>query len=278
MRHEVDMKPVIFTDLDGTLLDNNYSYRSALAVIKRIKDEAIPLIPVTSKTRAEVESLRQKLGVNDPFITENGGGVFIPDGAFPFPVKGEESGRMRLIRLGAPYEKLKDALREIREKTGFHMTGFADLTPEEISERTGLPLEDARLSKARDFDEPFFLDSGSLEEVRVMAGSFGLTVTRAKVLHLTGDNDKGRAVEILKTLYRAHYGKAVFIGLGNAENDIPLLKSVDYPVLVRNEDGRYEPVDGIPSLIKADGIGPDGWAKALTSILDSIKASEAYTC
>lgn len=272
------MKPVIFTDLDGTLLDNNYSYSSALPVLKRIKDESIPLIPVTSKTRAEVERLRERLGVKDPFITENGGGVFIPIGAFPFPVKGEESGPVKLIRLGTTYENLKSALRDIREKTGFQITGFADMTPEEITERTGLPPEDAQLAKIRDFDEPFFLDSGSIEEVRLLARSFGLTLTRGKVLHLTGDNDKGRAVEVLKTLYRSLYGKAVFIGLGNAENDIPLLKSVDYPVLVRGEDGHYEPVDGVPSLIKADGIGPAGWAKAVAGILDSIKASEGYTC
>lgn len=274
----MNLKPVIFTDLDGTLLDSGYSCASALPVIERIKYESIPLIPVTSKTRAEVESLREHLGVKDPFITENGGGVFIPEGLFPFPVKGEQSGGMRLIRLGTPYEELKRALREIRDKTGFHMTGFADMKPEEITERTGLPLEQARLAKARDFDEPFFLDSGSIEEVRLLADSAGLTITRGKILHLTGDNDKGRAVEILKTLYKALYGKAAFIGLGNAENDIPLLKSVDYPVLVKNEDGSYEQVEGIPQLIKADGIGPEGWAKAVTGILDSIKASDSYTC
>lgn len=272
------MKPVIFTDLDGTLLDNNYSYDSALPVLKRIKEEAIPLIPVTSKTRAEVERLRERLGVNDPFITENGGGVFIPARVFPFPVKGEQAGSMKLIRLGTTYEQLKAAIRDIRKKTGFQITGFADMTSEEITERTGLSYEDAPLAKIRDFDEPFFLDSGSIEEVRLLAESAGLTLTRGKILHLTGDNDKGRAVEILKTLYRSLYGKAAFIGLGNAENDIPLLKCVDYPVLVRGEDGQYEPIDGIPSLVKADGIGPEGWAKAVTGILDSIKASESYTC
>ena len=139
------MKPVIFTDLDGTLLDGEYSFDAALPVIRRIKDESVPLIPVTSKTRAEVEKLRGLLGVNDPFITENGGGVFIPDGAFPFAVKGEDAGGVKLIRLGTSYEELKSALAEIREKTGFRITGFADLTPEEIAERTGLSLADAVL-------------------------------------------------------------------------------------------------------------------------------------
>lgn len=272
------MKPVIFTDLDGTLMDGKYSFDGALPVIRRIKEESIPLIPVTSKTRAEVERVRELLGVGDPFITENGGGVFIPDGAFPFAVKGEDANGARLIRLGTPYEELKRALAEIRKKTGFRITGFADLTPEEITERTGLAPADARLAKKREFDEPFFLESGSVEEVRLLAESVGLTLTAGKILHLTGNNDKGRAVETLKTLYRALYGKAVFIGLGDRGNDIPLLKNVDYPVLVRGEDGLYEPVEGVARLIKADGAGPVGWAKAVTGILDTIKASESYTC
>ena len=56
------------------------------------------------------------------------------------------------------------------------------------------------------------------------------------------------------------------------------MKNVDYPVLIRGEDGHYEPVEGIARLIKADGAGPVGWAKAVTGILDTIKASEGYTC
>lgn len=272
------VKPVIFTDLDGTLLDSEYSCRSALPVIDRIKKDSIPLVPVTSKTRAEVESILAGLGIKGPFITENGGGVYIPEGSMPFPVKGEREDGARVIRLGVGYDEIRAAFDDIRKKTGFRMTGFADITPEEINVRTGLPIEQARLAKARDFDEAFFLDSGSVEEVAPLAFARGLRVTRGRILHMTGQNDKGKATEILKSVYRAAFGKIVTIGLGDAENDIPLLKSVDYPVLVKNREGAYERVEGIQSLIKADGVGPEGWAKALTGILDSIEGSGRYTC
>lgn len=273
------MKPVIFTDLDGTLLDSEYSFSGALSALQRIKDEAIPLVPVTSKTRAEVEGLLKRLEVKGPFITENGGGVFIPEGSVPFSVKGETSDGMRVIRLGTGYNEIRAALIDIREKTGFAMTGFGDITPEEITARTGLPIEDARRAKFRDFDEPFFLESGSVEELRPLVEARGLTLTAGRVLHMTGQNDKGKAIDILKDVFRAVYGRVVTIGLGDAQNDIPMLKSVDYPVLVKNRDGGYEDVEGIPSLIRADGIGPHGWAKAVTGILDSLKGStEGYSC
>lgn len=273
------MKTVIFTDLDGTLLDSEYSLRSALPVINRIRDEAIPLVPVTSKTRAEVESLMNALSIKGPFIAENGGGVYIPEGTLPFPVKGEKRDGMRIIRLGVDYHEIRAAFVDIRDKTGFRMTGFADISPEEITVRTGLPVEEARLAKLRDFDEAFFLDSGSVEALKPLVESRGLTLTRGRVLHMTGPNDKGKAIGILKDVFRAVFGKVVTIGLGDAENDIPLLKSVDYPVLVKNREGGYEKAEGISNLIKADGIGPEGWAKAVTGILDSIKASRGgYSC
>lgn len=273
------MRPIIFTDLDGTLLDSEYSLKDALGAIDRIKNDGIPLIPVTSKTRAEVESLMNAISIKGPFITENGGGVFIPEGSLPFPLKGERSDGMRVIRLGIDYNEIRAAFVDLREKTGFRMTGFADIAPEEITERTGLPIEEARLAKQRDFDEAFFLDSGSVEALRPLVEARGLTLTRGRILHMTGPNDKGKAIEVLKDVYRAVYGKVVTIGLGDAENDMPLLKSVDYPVLVKRRDGGYEPIEGIPSLIRADGIGPIGWAKAVTGILDSIKDSRGgYTC
>jgi predicted mannosyl-3-phosphoglycerate phosphatase (HAD superfamily) len=55
-------KVVIFTDLDGALLDREtYSFEPALPALRFIKEKKIPLIFVSSKTRAEIEGYRKKL-------------------------------------------------------------------------------------------------------------------------------------------------------------------------------------------------------------------------
>src|SRR2546423_300740 len=70
---------VVFTDLDGTLLDaETYRYDAARQGLDRLREHAIPLIICTSKTRAEVEPLRNELGNTDPFIVENGGALYVP--------------------------------------------------------------------------------------------------------------------------------------------------------------------------------------------------------
>lgn len=75
----INVQLVIFTDLDGSLLNHeDYSFTAARPSIERIKTAGIPLIITTSKTRLEVERLQQEMGIREPFIVENGGGIFFP--------------------------------------------------------------------------------------------------------------------------------------------------------------------------------------------------------
>ena len=74
---------LVFTDLDGTLLDHhNYSFAPALQMLHRLNSINIPVIPNTSKTFAELIDLRQQIGLEGPFIVENGGRYLHPYSLF----------------------------------------------------------------------------------------------------------------------------------------------------------------------------------------------------
>ena len=74
---------LVVSDLDGTLLhQETYSFDEALPGIASLKERQIPVILVSSKTRAEIEPIREALGLEDPFVVENGGAAYIPRGAF----------------------------------------------------------------------------------------------------------------------------------------------------------------------------------------------------
>ena len=71
---------VVFTDLDGTLLDaSTYSFEAARPALDALRQQDIPLVLVSSKTRAEIEPIRGRLKQVHPFITENGGGCLYPE-------------------------------------------------------------------------------------------------------------------------------------------------------------------------------------------------------
>ncbi len=263
-------KFIIFTDLDGTLLHpRTYSFDEASAALKLIRKRHIPLILCSSKTRNEIEVYRSKLLSGHPFISENGGGIFIPEGYFSFPIDGETKDRYRLISFGRPYQELRAVLADLRKRLSISVKGFGDLSVQEIADLSGLSTLEAALAKMRDFDEPFiFEEAGAKTDVFLRAiEARGYRWTRGRFYHIMGENDKGRAATFLKGLYEKQYGPLQTIGIGDNLNDLPLLRVVDHPVLVQNENGMYLEEISLPNVIKADGIGPQGWNQAIKGLL-----------
>ena len=264
---------VIFTDLDGTLLDSTtYSFEPARPALKKLKDLGIPLIICSSKTRLEIERYRQEFGSLDPFVAENGGGIFIPKGYFPVGIIGLETriaerGNYKVISLGTAYPALRQAVKQLRRE-GFSIRGFGDMTREEVAQTTGLTAEQAALAKERDFDEPFVLEGpADVEALQEHIERLGLRLTKGALYHILGENDKGKAVTILSDFYRRARGSIVTLGLGDSLNDASMLERVDYPVLLRRPDGSYDPGIFLPNLMRAEGAGPDGWNKAILRLL-----------
>lgn len=261
----MEKKAVIFSDLDGTLLDDNYSFFAALPALRIIKEHQIPLIFCSSKTKGEIEHYRRLLNNPHPFVSENGGGIFIPKGYFndaSINVSRETSiwDDYVLIRLGVDYKRLRNALEELRMK-GFSVKGFGDMSVEDISQTMGLDRKQASLSKDRDFDEPFFFygDLHDKEALFTEINRMGLKTTEGKIYHLLGDNDKGKAVSILTGLYRKEYNDVLTIAIGDGLNDAPMFEHADLSFIVEKPGGGHEVRINLPNLVKIQGIGPQGW-------------------
>jgi mannosyl-3-phosphoglycerate phosphatase len=273
------MRYIVFTDLDGTLIDHDtYSYEAAKPAIEELKTRNIPLIFCTSKTRAEIEVYVRELESSHPFISENGGGIFIPMGYFEadHPVSRTE-GSYDVIELGTSYETLRHVLTGIRSHDGIRVTGFGDMDAREVSQDTGLDIESATLAKMREYDEAFKLEGGEKEAVKLaeLITARGLNYTRGgRYWHILGDNDKGKAVNILTRLYRKDYGEIRTAGLGDSLNDLPMLRAVDMPVLVQKHDGKHDPKIDDSVINRVEGIGPVGWNKAIMDILEDIRTSD----
>lgn len=269
MNHAV--KIIVFSDLDGTLLNSHdYSFEEARPTLDLLRQRQIPLIFCTSKTRHEVEQIRKKLSIADPFIVENGGGIFFkPITHYTISEPTIEAGEYLMIQLGQNYNALRHFINLCKGK--FKIEGFGDWTVARIAELTGLKHDEAVLAKEREFTEPFLIHkTEDLHKLKSVAKQAKLKIVQGgRFFHLIGENqDKGKAVEITKGLY-GHPAKApVFsIGLGDSENDIPMLESVDIPVLIPHPDGSFEKFER-PNLVKAIYRGSKGWNEALKRVLD----------
>jgi mannosyl-3-phosphoglycerate phosphatase len=269
-------RPLIFTDLDGTLLDHDtYDFSPALPALAALRAAQVPLILCSSKTFAEMKYWRETLDIIHPFIAENGGALFIPANYFvqTFEFASERDGHS-LVLTGVGYIALRAALLDLAKRTCLLLVGFGDLTVEQISARTGLTLAHARLAKRRDADEPFFIDrefdEKEVERLQTEAWHKGLRVMAGgRFFHLTGDCDKGSAASQLLRLYQAAWQQPICtVGLGDSLNDLPLLQAVDVPILLRKKNGEVD--ESVLAQVKANittKAGLAGWNDAVSKLL-----------
>lgn len=262
---EIRKKIICFADLDGTLLDKEtYEYKKSLRGIDMLKKKKIPIIICTSKTRAEIEHYRRIFKINDPFISENGGGIFIPKRYFNFRFNfNYETKKYKVIRLGEKYAKILKVAKEL--KKNYNIISFHELKVGEISKISGLKLWQAKLAKKREFDEPFILfNKKKKKKLMAYVKKFGLKIIEGgRFFHLVGRNDKGKAVKIILKLFRREYKRVRSIAFGDSKNDFPMLRVVDEGYLVKKPNGSYES----DKFLKAEGVNGGGFSKVIEKIL-----------
>ena len=261
---------LIFSDLDGTLLDHEtYSFEPATRALELIRSKNIPLILCTSKTRKEIELYRKLLDNRCPFISENGGGIFIPDDYFSVNFKYDRKiDGYNVIEIGTSRENLTRVLKSISDDTGINIRTFSDMPLNEIAKLTGLDAKTAEFAMERDYSEPFVLEEEKYTAIiqqKIILKGYSHT-RGGRFNHILGGNDKGKAVNILSSIYRSEYVDIKSVGIGDSLNDLPMLTVVDQPILVRKPNGAYDPDIQIPNLIYAKGVGPAGWNASILKL------------
>ncbi|MGE0453463.1 MAG: HAD-IIB family hydrolase [Vicinamibacteria bacterium] len=262
---------LVASDLDGCLLDaSSYSFEPAREALSLLRRRRVPLVLATSKTRAELRPLARALDIGAPAIVENGGALTIPKGHLRIVPGARQVRGFQLVELGVARERLVKALGEISAETGLRLRGFSAFGVRELRRLTGLDAEAARLALAREHDEPFLVedpDPGDAAElVAASAQRRGLRVTRGgRFFHLHGETDKGRALVELLRLYAAEARRFRTLALGDAANDLELLRAAERAILVPRSDGTFDPAltRGLPGAERAHAPGPVGWNRAV---------------
>ncbi|MDA9207840.1 HAD hydrolase family protein [Octadecabacter sp.] len=252
---------MVFTDLDGTLIDHHtYDYSPAAPALAALGRLSAGLVLSSSKTAPEIMSLRQKIGLDAwPAIVENGAGVLQP-----YAVKCDDAGQ---------YEVLRKALGSVPTELRAQFCGFGDVSAEQVMQMTGLSREAAALAQQRSFSEPgiwsglsaqkqAFLDALSAQGVTAQQGGRFLTLS-------LGNNKVDQMRAIIDTYQPRHT-----IALGDAPNDIAMLEYADIGIVVANPARASLPplkTENAGRIFRTTEPGPTGWNLA---VLDAIARLE----
>ncbi len=254
---------IVITDLDGTLLDHHtYQFTAALPALNALKTRAIPLILSSSKTAAEMKQLRRQIDNTDPFVVENGAGIYVPAGD-----------DYEKVGFGIKREQILPVIHALRANGNANFSGFADFSIDDVMQLTGLDKEQARLACERDFTEPiqWHDTEAKLANFRKLLSEKGMTAVRGgRFISISGKVDKGKALDWLRAYYMKRYPQPpVIIALGDSDNDVPMLEKADYAIVVRSS-ARAAPKIKHKHVTTTDSTGPKGWNDSLLSLLKDI--------
>ena len=255
----------IVTDLDGTLMDENYDISPARKTLKTCAELDIPVIPCTSKTASEVRYFRNEIGLFDPFIVENGAAVYGFDK--------NNSSEWELI-LGESYKELRIILFNISKIINYELTPLNDLNKNQIFELTGLSDQAINRALDRQWSVPFLNPPDKIfEEIKLICGTFNVHIFKGnRMSHLLSNKShKGEAVNKLKL--HLHNNDVKIIALGDSQNDLPLLEYGDISIVIPGKNGPNKYLqNGIDQGLfrLANAPHAHGWSNSIEEIINNM--------
>lgn len=270
-------KLLIFTDMDGTLLDHHtYSHAAADALLTSLDAKSIPVIPCTSKTYAELIAIREELNNNHPFIVENGAAIYIPQGYLPEQPEGTLCrGEFWVKSFVAEREYWVGLLNQLPDSLKMCFTTFTQLGVAGVAQATGLSTSQAELSSQRQYGEPV-LWAGTQAQLRqfteLMTQAGANVLVGGRFVHVSGLADKGKALAWLQQECARQYDTLVVTcALGDSGNDVAMLAAANYPVIIKSPAAgppEVAPTSAHKRSIKlSERCGPEGWAAEINQLL-----------
>jgi mannosyl-3-phosphoglycerate phosphatase len=256
------MKPfaarwLVFTDLDGTLLDGRYDLRSAGGAMDTLHEYGCVCIPASSKTQREMSQLNKTRKFPSPYILENGAGLCWPSAA-------------EAELFGRPASEIYDLLDHIREEHKLRYRTFRDISCEELQALTGLDESGAIDAKQRAASVPLVWedDPEALEKFSEILGFIGLQVVHGGRFQTVLDAACTKAAAVQKVLEHFHWGtqRPTIIACGDAANDLEMLAMADIAILFPASDGQYLSFQH-PALHYCEASGHESWLATLQSLL-----------
>lgn len=265
---------IVFSDLDGTVLDKNtYHYDDSQEGIKLLLENGATLIFCSSKTPDEQIYLQKRLQIRVPFIFENGAGIaFLSDQTDNNITSDTQIGGYNLSLNGTlGYSHLKDVLMSAASVSGIEVKTFDDLADDELMLLTGLDLQSAMRAKKRYASVTIASprDDNSMTKLQNALDSSRYSLSKGGRFYTLTELGLDKGSSVLKMLKGISMSRENIItaAIGDASNDLSMLSVVDRPYLLQYMSGAWVPTE-INNLVRVPLLNGKGFTYAVKMMLN----------
>ena len=254
---------VIFTDLDGSLLHRDtFQFDTIKDYIKSLVSKGVIIIPNSSKTEKEIEKFNEELGINLPYISENGSsihGLNLITSNFPD----------KLVLSRYKEELLKIYENKVPEKLKEKCFQISKMSKKEKENILGQKDEKLKDALNRKYTLPFLFKGDKNEKNRLLKilNSNSLTLQEGgRVYNLCDNINKVKSMNRVIKILKKTEDKIKTIAVGDNFNDLEMLRNCDIPCLVFNDQFKLDQIN-INNLIFSNKPSPEGWADVIKMAL-----------
>ena len=261
---------IIFTDLDGTILHRDtFKFDTIKNYLKKLVNNGIIIIPNSSKTEIEIEKFNEELGVELPYILENGSaihGLNLINQNFP----------NKIILSREKEELLKIFNMKVTEKLMNKCIQISKISKKKQEKIFGQKDDKLQEVLKRKYTVPFLFEGNNSEKNKLIKilNSNSLTLQEGgRVLNLCDNINKVKSMNKVIKILKKTEDQLKTIAVGDNYNDLDMLKNCDIPCLVFNDQFKLDKIN-IDNLIFSNKPSPDGWADVIKIALEKIGYSD----
>lgn len=272
--HLPETRLLIFTDMDGSLLDHHdYNHAAADTLLAELETRDVPVIPATSKTSAELIKLREELNNAHPFIAENGAAIFIPESYFPdAPNNTVKKDGFLIKEFAQPRQHWQSLINSLPAEFTGSFTTFEQAGTDGIMKMTGLDREAATLAAQREYGEPLAWHGSDKDRqafIQQLEKRGANILQGGRFMHVSGKCNKGDALKWLTQCYQSAMPETLFttLAIGDSQNDIAMLEAADMALIIRSPVHKMPEIDQNQKCYRSKDYGPKGWAEGVKNMI-----------
>lgn len=254
-------RPLLFSDVDGTLLDRHGRYAMSAAELAPFARH-LTIVLASSRTLVELIGNQRALGLHGPVIAENGAVIARPwdesvtQRGAPVAVGGQ---RWSVVTVGGDATSLRETVRAHAEVIGVAYRDQAIIAPW-VDRQASVAIQPNETTDPVAFDA--LASALRASGLSVSSGGDWLAITR--------DADKGRAARALLAMLAAEGATPSRVAaVGDGDNDVPLLQVVDRRFAIASDDGTWHAaLEAVHGVTRVTTPGIAGWRDVVLRLTD----------